>query len=68
VSASISASAWHRGDFTRWLYRGGRPNRLSAFLNRIWAALFSTGIARDYLVTLAARPAASPSRVGGSIR
>jgi hypothetical protein len=41
-----------RGDFMRWLYRGRRPNRLARVLNRISAAVFARGIARDYLVTL----------------
>ena len=41
-----------RGDFHRWLYRGQRPNRLAKILNRAWAALFSLGIASNYLVTL----------------
>ncbi|MGP0091964.1 MAG: nitroreductase/quinone reductase family protein [Xanthobacteraceae bacterium] len=40
------------GDFTRWLYRGRRPNRLARALNRAGAAVFARGIARDYLVTL----------------
>ncbi len=38
--------------FARWLYRGGRPNRLAKLLNRMWAAIHSTGIAADYLMTL----------------
>ncbi len=37
--------------FARWLYRGGRPNRL-AKLHRMWATVHSTGLAADYLVTL----------------
>lgn len=41
-----------RGDFMRWLYRGRRPNRLARFMNRVSAAVFARGIARDYLVTL----------------
>ena len=41
-----------RGDFTRWLYRGQRPNGLARVLNRAWAALGAWGIAADYLVTL----------------
>lgn len=38
-----------------WLYRGGRPNRLAAFLNRIWAAIHSLGVAPNWLVTLEVR-------------
>jgi deazaflavin-dependent oxidoreductase (nitroreductase family) len=41
-----------RGDFTRWLYRGQRPNWIARMLNRAWAALYSWGIMPDYLVTM----------------
>ena len=41
-----------RGDFTRWLYRGQRPNWIARTLNRAWAAVASTGVASNYLVTL----------------
>jgi hypothetical protein len=37
-----SASRLHR--FDRWMYRGGRPNRLARVLNRISAIQFSAGI------------------------
>jgi len=40
------------GDLHRWMYRGGRPNRLARILNRASALVFARGIARDYLVTL----------------
>jgi len=40
------------GDFTRWMYRGERPNRLARILNRASAVVFARGIARNYLVTL----------------
>ena len=36
----------------RWLYRGGRPNRLASFLNRGWAALYGLGILPRFLVAL----------------
>jgi deazaflavin-dependent oxidoreductase (nitroreductase family) len=36
----------------RWMYRGGRPNKVAKFLNGISAKLHTTGIAPDYLVTL----------------
>ena len=39
-------------DFTRWLYRGQRPNWIARFLNRATAALASLGVASNYLVTL----------------
>ena len=42
-------------DFTRWLYRGQRPNRLAKILNRVWAAVGASGIASTYLVTLEVR-------------
>ncbi|WP_433788588.1 nitroreductase/quinone reductase family protein [Actinoplanes sp. CA-252034] len=32
-----------RGRFRRWLYRGGRPNRLARILNRISAVQFASG-------------------------
>ncbi len=41
-----------RGDFKRWLYRGQRPNWIARMVNRAWAALFSSGILPDYMVTL----------------
>jgi deazaflavin-dependent oxidoreductase (nitroreductase family) len=41
-----------RGDFTRWLYRGQRPNRIARVLNRASAAVASSGITSNYLVTL----------------
>ena len=41
-----------RGDFTRWLYRGQRPNRIARILNRASAAVGSSGVASNYLVTL----------------
>ena len=46
-----AATRLHR--FDRWLYRGGRPNRLARLLNRISAIQFSAGIlAPDHWVTL----------------
>ncbi len=41
-----------QGDFTRWLYRGQRPNWIARILNRATAAVASTGVASDYLETL----------------
>ena len=41
-----------RGDFKRWLYRGQRPNWIARMVNRVWAALFSSGLLPDYMVTL----------------
>lgn len=39
-------------DFTRWLYRGHRPNWIARILNKTTAAVASLGVAPDYLVTL----------------
>ena len=41
-----------KGDFTRWLYRGRRPNWLARMVNRATVAVFSRGIAVNYLATL----------------
>src|SRR3989442_13954499 len=41
-----------RGDFTRGLYRGPRPNWFARILNRASAAVGSSGVAPNYLVTL----------------
>jgi deazaflavin-dependent oxidoreductase (nitroreductase family) len=40
------------GDFTRWLYRGGRPNWIARILNRAGVAVASSGVASNYFVTL----------------
>jgi deazaflavin-dependent oxidoreductase (nitroreductase family) len=34
------------------MYRGQRPNRLERLLNRAWAAVGSSGVASNYVVTL----------------
>jgi hypothetical protein len=41
-----------RGDFTRWLYRGKRPNWIARILNRASAVVASSGVTSNYLVTL----------------
>src|SRR5205809_4666860 len=40
------------GRFTRWLYRGDRPNWLARIANRATAILASSGVAHNYLETL----------------
>jgi hypothetical protein len=40
------------GRFARWMYQGGRPNKLAGIMNRISALVFARGVVRDYLVTL----------------
>src|ERR1700674_1993215 len=39
-------------DFTRWLYRGQRPNWVARIMNRATAAVASTGVAANCLETL----------------
>jgi hypothetical protein len=36
----------------RWMYRGGRPNKLTKIINKVWAWIHSLGIFPNYLVTL----------------
>jgi deazaflavin-dependent oxidoreductase (nitroreductase family) len=54
------------GGFTRWLYRGRRPNWLARILNRAMATVASSGVTAGYLVTLevtgrkSGRPASVP--------
>ena len=36
----------------RWMYRGGRPNKLTKIINRGWAIVHSLGISPNFLVTL----------------
>jgi hypothetical protein len=38
--------------FDRWLYRGGRPNRLARGMNRVWAVVSAAGVMPRRLVTL----------------
>jgi hypothetical protein len=39
-------------NVARWLYRGGRPNRVARVVNRWTAAVYALGIAPNYLVAL----------------
>ena len=34
--------------FTRWLYRGQRPNGIAHFMNRTWAAVSASGVAAKF--------------------
>ena len=36
----------------RWMYRGGRPNRLTKIINKGWATLHSAGLFPNRFVTL----------------
>jgi deazaflavin-dependent oxidoreductase (nitroreductase family) len=40
------------GEFTRWMYRGGKPNALARFLNGLSAWVHAFGVWPNYLVTL----------------
>lgn len=42
-------------QFDRWMYRGGRPHRLAAFLNGIWKRVAATGLPVGGLNTLEVR-------------
>ena len=39
-------------EFTRWLYRGKRPNWIARILNRASATVASSGVTSNYLETL----------------
>ncbi|HYX48951.1 MAG TPA: nitroreductase/quinone reductase family protein [Ktedonobacteraceae bacterium] len=41
-----------RGDVNRWLYRGQRPNWIARTLNRVSAAVASTGVTSKIMVSL----------------
>src|SRR5450759_5084900 len=47
----------------RWMYRGGRPNRVAACLNRAWAKVGAAGIWGSRLVTLEVRGRTSGRRI-----
>jgi hypothetical protein len=42
-------------NLNRWMYRGGRPNRLARLLNRGWAIVWSAGLWPNRLNTLEVR-------------
>ena len=39
-------------ELRKWLYRGGRPNRVARLADRFTAALSARGVGPDYLLTL----------------
>lgn len=41
-----------KGDFTRWLYRGNRPNWLARMMNCLSGTVFARGVAPNFLATL----------------
>lgn len=42
-------------NLMKWLYRGGRPNRVASIVNRCTATVYARGIAPNYLVALNVR-------------
>jgi hypothetical protein len=42
-------------NLAKWLYRGGRPNRVASIMNRCSAAVHALGVGPNYLVTLEVR-------------
>jgi hypothetical protein len=51
-------------ELRRWLYRGGRPNRVARVADRLTAALSARGAGPDYLVTLEVPGRSSGRTVG----
>ena len=47
-------------ELRKWLYRGGRPNRVARLADQFTAALSARGVGPDYLVTLEV-----PGRISG---
>jgi hypothetical protein len=63
---SIAARKSGAGDHVnleRWLYAGGRPNRLARMLNGGWAAVYSAGLWPRRLNTLELKGRRTGSRV-----
>jgi hypothetical protein len=50
-------------SLAKWLYRGGRPNRVAAILNRASAAVHALGAAPNHLITLEVRGRRSGRRI-----
>src|SRR5262245_16550199 len=48
----VSTEADMLRQFSRWLYRGHRPNALARWINRGTAAVFARGVAPNYFVML----------------
>jgi deazaflavin-dependent oxidoreductase (nitroreductase family) len=42
-------------EFDRWMYRGGRPNRLASVLNGMWKRVANAGLTPKRLTTLEVR-------------
>ena len=52
VRGEIRDPARRLHGLDRWLYRGGRPNRLARVINRISASQYSAGLSPSHWVTL----------------
>jgi deazaflavin-dependent oxidoreductase (nitroreductase family) len=50
-------------NLNRWMYSGGRPNRLARALNRVWARIFGAGVWPKRMNTLEVRGRRSGRRV-----
>ena len=50
-------------NLNRWMYAGGRPNRLARALNRMWALIWSAGLWPNRMNTLEVRGRHSGKRV-----
>jgi len=46
---------WTRGDYLRWLYKGGRPNRFAKMQNRVSALAFGAGVVPKRAASLQVR-------------
>jgi hypothetical protein len=52
-------------ELRKWLYRGGRPNRVARLADRFTAALSARGVGPDYLLTLEVSQPGLPSCLMG---
>jgi hypothetical protein len=50
-------------NLMKWLYHGGRPNRVARVFNRCSAAIHALGVAPNYMVTLEVRGRRSGRRI-----
>jgi hypothetical protein len=46
---------WAKGDYLRWLYRGGRPHRFARWQNRLSAVAFGAGLLPNHAGALEVR-------------
>lgn len=55
MALCLERQMYRSGDLKRWLYDGGRPHRIAAFLNRGWATAASAGLFPNWMATLEVR-------------